>query len=80
MNPPQPHHSGRIVQQPKKWQGEFFQTIQESLEVDPFTYDMKDVDVCYWKKVMTYEIKFMYSNHIWKLVDLPKGRKPIGCK
>ena len=29
---------------------------------------------------MNYEIESMYSNHVWKLVNLPEGVKSIRCK
>ena len=29
---------------------------------------------------MNEEMKSMYDNYIWDLVQLPKGLKPIGCK
>ena len=53
FNPPQPHWSGRVVRQPKSWWDEFFQTIQNNWETDPFAYEefMKDFDSCHWQKV-----------------------------
>ena len=33
-----------------------------------------------WIKAMEEEMASMRSNHVWKLVDLPKGRKTIGNK
>jgi len=29
---------------------------------------------------MKDELKFMKNNDVWDLVELPKGKKPIGCK
>ena len=29
---------------------------------------------------MEAELKSMYSNRVWDLVETPKGIKPIGCK
>ena len=29
---------------------------------------------------MKSELESMYSNHVWTLVDLSQGVKPIGCK
>ena len=34
----------------------------------------------FWKEAMKLELKSMYSNNVWTLVDLPQGVKPIGCK
>ena len=33
-----------------------------------------------WIKAMEEEMASMRSNHVWELVDLPKGRKTIGNK
>ena len=29
---------------------------------------------------MQYEIQALQDNHTWSLVELPSGKKPIGCK
>ncbi|KAL0537426.1 hypothetical protein IC582_026404 [Cucumis melo] len=39
-----------------------------------------DVDKNQWVKAMNLEMKSMYFNSVWELVDLPEGVKPIGCK
>ena len=41
---------------------------------------MNDVDKDQWVKAMDLEMESIYFNSVWKLVDLPKGVKPIGCK
>ncbi|KAF5768198.1 putative RNA-directed DNA polymerase [Helianthus annuus] len=33
-----------------------------------------------WVNAMNSEMEALYRNNTWVLVDLPKGRKPIGCK
>ena len=33
-----------------------------------------------WKKVMVEEIESLYVNDTWKLAELPKEKKTIGCK
>ena len=33
-----------------------------------------------WMLAMTKEMKSLYKNKIWDLVELPKGKKAIGCK
>lgn len=33
-----------------------------------------------WIEAMQKEIKALEDNNTWELVDLPKGKKPIGCK
>ena len=34
----------------------------------------------FWLEAMEDEMKFMASNGVWDLVELPYGSKPIGCK
>jgi len=33
-----------------------------------------------WSNAMKDELKSMKGNGVWNLVELPKGKKPIGCK
>ena len=33
-----------------------------------------------WKKAMEEDMESMKTNHMWEIVDPPKGRKPIGNK
>ncbi|XP_055824514.1 uncharacterized protein LOC129893047 [Solanum dulcamara] len=33
-----------------------------------------------WIEAMNVEIQALQDNQTWKVVDLPKGKKPIGCK
>ena len=33
-----------------------------------------------WKQAMTEEIDALYSNCTWKLVALPLGKSPVGCR
>ena len=33
-----------------------------------------------WKYAMEKEIKSIKANEVWELVELPKGKKTIGCK
>jgi hypothetical protein len=33
-----------------------------------------------WKEAMGEEMQSLYKNEIWELVQLPKGKKVIGCK
>ena len=50
--------------------------------IDPETYReaTQGVDSKRWQEAMESEIDSMYTNHVWDLVDLPKGARPIGCK
>ena len=33
-----------------------------------------------WSEAMEREMKSIQSNNVWELVELPQGKKPIGCK
>ena len=33
-----------------------------------------------WLDAMKVEMHSMYVNKVWKLLDLPEGIKPVGCK
>lgn len=41
---------------------------------------MKYQDTAFWKEVINYEIDSKMASKAWKLVGLPLGSKPIGCK
>ncbi|KAJ0445200.1 putative RNA-directed DNA polymerase [Helianthus annuus] len=47
--------------------------------VEPYTYKdaIKDKR---WVDAMNDELSALYRNNTWDIVDLPKGKKPIGCK
>ena len=55
---------------------------QKLEDEDPHTYlevvQSKDSDK--WQEAMRSEMKSMYSNKVWNLVDPPQGIVPIGCK
>nr|GFA27887.1 putative zinc finger, CCHC-type [Tanacetum cinerariifolium] len=34
----------------------------------------------HWREAMEDELNSMSKNDVWKLVELPKGAKPVGCK
>ncbi len=41
---------------------------------------MKSQDSAFWKEAIQDEMDSIIGNKTWKLVDLPHGSKPIGCK
>ena len=79
-----PRRSGRLVRAPERYMylGELFEAISETLIEDPITYQeaVIDVDSSLWQKAMNTEMESMYSNQVWKLVDLPPNVRSIGCK
>ena len=62
--------------------GESYQAIMTDHDDDPISYNetLKDVDVQEWLNAMNREMKSMYSNSVWTLVEVPKRVKPIRCK
>ena len=56
--------------------------VLEDPETDPYNYNetIQDKDATLWQKTMKTEMKSMYSNQVWNLVDAPNGIKPIWCK
>ena len=49
---------------------------------DLISYDkaIKSDNSCKWIKAMNEEVKSMYDNKIWELVELPEGQNTLGCK
>ena len=49
---------------------------------DSYTYEeaMESQDRERWVQAMFEEIRSLYKNEMWRLVQLPQGKKPIGCK
>lgn len=45
-----------------------------------FEEAMSSIDASFWKETVNCEIESITSNHTWKLVELPKGSRAIGCK
>ncbi|KAL0307349.1 UNVERIFIED_CONTAM: Retrovirus-related Pol polyprotein from transposon TNT 1-94 [Sesamum radiatum] len=68
------------VPQPRKRYG--FLSVTGQLDNDSKTYGeaMSDIDSGKWLEAMKSEMDSMSSNQVWKLVDRPKGVKPIGYK
>ena len=49
---------------------------------DPATFQqvLDSTDSDKWQEAMKEEMKSMYDNQVWSLVDQTPGIKPIGCK
>lgn len=56
--------------------------LKITTEGDPKTYKeaMSRPDSEKWLFAMKDEIKSMYDNHTWELVQMPEGKKLVGCK
>ncbi|KAL0453683.1 UNVERIFIED_CONTAM: Retrovirus-related Pol polyprotein from transposon TNT 1-94 [Sesamum latifolium] len=59
-----------------------FVGLNSQLDNDPRTYEeaMSDIDSDKWIEAMKSKMDSMGSNHVWTLVDPPKGVRPVGCK
>ena len=62
--------------------GESYELILEEHEQYPCNYDeaINDMNLGRWQDAMKAEMESIYSNQVWKLVDLLANIKPIGCK
>ena len=82
QDPSQLRCSGREIKLPYRYRGEVELVAVDNVIQDPLSYKstIEDVDKDEWLKAMNLEMDSMYSNSLWKLEDLPKGVKPIGCK
>ncbi|KAK1422630.1 hypothetical protein QVD17_17916 [Tagetes erecta] len=55
----------------------FATTLNKSVEPKSSKEALKDIN---WVNAMNKEMEALNRNKTWDLVDLPPGRKPIGCK
>jgi len=53
-----------------------------NVKSDPLIYEeaMSSSTASFWKEAINDEMTSIMGNDTWKLVDLPPGCKPIGCK
>ncbi|XP_070031751.1 uncharacterized mitochondrial protein AtMg00820-like [Nicotiana tomentosiformis] len=50
-----------------------------SPECEPSYYEEAIMNPA-WQASMTQEFEALYTNHTWDLVNLPAGKKAIGCR
>ncbi|KAK4383315.1 hypothetical protein Sango_2787700 [Sesamum angolense] len=76
-NVPILRRSARVPQLPERYG---FLGVTGQLVNDPKTYGeaMSDIDSGKWLEAMKFEMDSMSSNHVWTLVDRPKGIRPVG--
>ncbi|KAI3744219.1 hypothetical protein L1987_57296 [Smallanthus sonchifolius] len=55
----------------------FVSVLNKSVEPRNYNEAITDTN---WVKAMNDEMEALHRNNTWELVDLPIGRKPIGCK
>lgn len=77
---PNVRRSGRVVRLPERYLG--FHEILHVDDIEPLTYNdaMSRDDSDKWLGAMKSELQSMEDNHVWDLVDLPDGVKPVKNK
>jgi hypothetical protein len=59
----------------------FFKTFIASLDSISIPKDRREaMQDTKWKAAMIEEMKALEKNNTWKLVKLPHGKEPVGCK
>ena len=89
-NPAPLRRSSRVSNPPEFYYGYHITAEGDTLLSDhtirnldePSSYDgaMASPEAAKWQEAMDSEIKSMYDNHVWNLVDHTPGRKTVGCK
>ena len=56
--------------------------ILSDCELDPTSYNeaKNDIDAKEWQKTMNQEMKSIYTDKVWDLIEVLEGLKPIGHK
>ena len=62
--------------------GKSYDRVLDKQGTDPCNYNkaLQDKDADLWQKVMMFEMKSMYSNQVWDLVEPSNEIKSIRCK
>jgi hypothetical protein len=61
---------------------EIYMSEEIHMEGDPTSYEesMRSPHSSKWHEAIEDEMRSMSANQVWKLEEIPKGVKPIGCK
>ena len=73
-----PRHS-KITRTSKSF-GPYFLTYLLEDEPQIFKESRSIPEAPYWKEAINDEVESILKNHMWELVDLPPGSKPLGYK
>lgn len=71
------------IRQPQRFNDYVMSTVSSITSLnEPISYEeaMKSSEKDEWLKAMQNEMDSLKENETWTLVDLPKGKKPIGCR
>ena len=60
--------------------GLYFLTYLLEDEPQSLKEAMSSHEAPYWKEIINDEVESILQNHMWELVDLPPGSKPLGYK
>lgn len=55
----------------------FISNLNKTIEPQSYNEATSDPN---WVKAMNEEMEALYRNHAWEITELPKNRKPIGCR
>jgi hypothetical protein len=61
---------------------EIYMSEEIHMEGDPASYEeaMRSPHSSKWREAMKDEMRSMSANQVWKLEEIPKGAKIVGCK
>jgi hypothetical protein len=61
---------------------EIYMSEEIHMEGDPTSYEeaMRSPHSSKWREAMEDEMRSMSANQVWKLEEIPKGDKTVGCK
>jgi hypothetical protein len=61
---------------------EIYTSEEIHMKGDPTSYEeaMRSTHLSKWRETMEDEMRSMSANQVWKLEEIPKGAKTIGCK
>ena len=88
QEPPQQHESiatdrpKRAIKRPARYDDMVAYALEIAADNVPTTYNeaVKSSEAQKWREAMNDEMQSLLKNQTWKLADLPKGKKAIGCK
>ena len=81
QNPEQaPRRSARTRRPPQYYGREGMASLADSGEPTTFREAIVSPSKTSWIQAMETEMKSLYDNDVWELVELPEGNKPVGSK